>query len=196
MKITVAIMAGGQSSRMGTDKAFVQLNGKPLIQHVIDRMAHIDESEVILITNRPQDYAHLGLPMYSDIYPNMGSLGGIYTAITAAANRFTLVVACDMPFINSDILDLMLSKAVDDVDIIVPRVDGYPQALHAMYSKACLMPIEQQLRNNRLKIIRFYDQMRVCYLDEADYLKHDPHGMSFCNINTPQDLEAIQNKRN
>jgi molybdopterin-guanine dinucleotide biosynthesis protein A len=194
MKVSVAIAAGGKSSRMGRDKAFVKLADKPLIQHVIERTADLGQSETILITNRPDDYAHLGLPMFKDVHPDKGSLGGIFTALTYAQNPFTLVIACDMPFINSDLLKFMLSQVTDSVDIIVPRVNGYPQGLHAIYNKTCLDPIREQLEADRLKIIRFYDRMRVNYLDETDYADYDPNRQSFLNLNTPEELDAAREK--
>lgn len=188
MRITVAIIAGGKSSRMGTDKAFVKLDDKPLIQHVIDCTANLGQSETLLVTNRLEDYAHLGLPMYTDVQPEKGSLGGIYTALMYAETPLTLVVACDMPFLNPDLLKFMIAKASEDIDIVVPRVDGYPQGLHAVYRKTCLEPIAEQLEANRLKIIRFYDRMRVYYLDEDDYRTYDTDGRSFANLNTPEEL--------
>jgi molybdenum cofactor guanylyltransferase len=192
MNLSVAIIAGGKSSRMGTDKAFVKLADKPLIQHVIERTADLGQSETLLITNRPDDYAQLGLLMFTDIHPDKGSLGGIYTALSYAQNPYTLVVACDMPFVNTDLFRFMLTQVDESVDIVVPRVDNYPQGLHAIYGKACLKPIEKQLEANRLKIIRFYDHVRVRYLDEIDYAAYDPEGLSFSNLNTPEELDEAQ----
>ena len=82
----------------------------------------------------------------------------------------------------------MIAQMDDDSDIVVPRVDGYPQGMHAIYKKTCLEPIREQLDDDRLKIIRFYDKMRVRYLDEADYAPFDPEGLSFTNLNTPEEL--------
>ncbi|MCY3832664.1 MAG: molybdenum cofactor guanylyltransferase [Chloroflexi bacterium] len=189
---SLAIIAGGQSRRMGRDKAFVDLGGKTLIEHVIERGADLGQAETILITNQPADYEQLGLPMFRDALPGKGSLGGIYTALLKAASEFVLVLACDMPFINSDLLRLMIAQIHDDIDIIVPRVDGYPQGLHAIYRQTCLIPIRVQLAANRLKIIRFYDRMRLRYLDEADYAEFDPAGRSFANLNTPEELEQAR----
>ena len=177
---------------MGRDKAFVDLAGKPLIEHVIERSADLGQAETILITNSPAQYAHLGLPMYADILPNKGSLGGIYTALAQARSPDVLVLACDMPFVNADLLRFMAGQIRADTDIVVPRVDGYPQALHAIYKKTCIEPIADQLAADRLKIIRFYDQMRVTYLDEADYAAHDPQGRTFANLNTPEELEQAR----
>lgn len=173
---------------MGRDKAFVELGGKTLIERVIRRSADLGQSETIVITNKPADYANLGLPMHRDALPGNGSLGGIYTALIQARNPAVLVLACDMPFVNADLLRFMIAQLETDIDIVAPRVDGYPQALHAIYRKTCIPPIRAQLDANRLKIIRFYDQMRVLYLDEADYAGLDPAGRSFANLNTPAEL--------
>ena len=189
---SLAIIAGGQSRRMGRDKAFVELAGKPLIQHVIERSADLGQAETILITNQPALYAHLGLPMHQDILPNKGSLGGIYTALARAKSPDVLVLACDMPFVNRSLLRFMIEQINDETDIVVPTVDGYPQGLHAIYRKTCIEPIAEQLAANRLKIIRFYDQMRVRYLDEADYAAFDPDGRCFTNLNTPEELAAAE----
>ena len=131
--------------------------------------------------------------MYSDILPDKGSLGGIYTALMRAQAPYVLVLACDMPFISGDLLRFMIAQINDETDIVVPRVDGYPQGMHAIYSKACLEPIRKQLEANRLKIIRFYDAMRVRYLDEADYGSLRPaDARSFTNLNTPGELEQAR----
>ncbi len=189
---SLAIIAGGQSRRMGRDKAFVELAGKPLIEHVIERSADLGQAEVILVTNKPAQFAHLGLPMYRDILPDKGSLGGIYTALVQAQYPDVLVLACDMPFVNADLLRFMTAQINDETDIVVPTVDDYPQGLHAIYKKTCIEPIAEQLAADRLKIIRFYEQMRVRYLDESDYAAFDPRGRSFANINTPEELAEAE----
>ena len=97
-----------------------------------------------------------------------------------------------MPFIRTELLRFMIAQLEQETDIVVPRVDGYPQGMHAIYRKACLAPIRAQLDENRLKIIRFYDQMRVTYLDEADYAPYDPQARSFTNLNTPAELERAR----
>jgi len=177
---------------MGRDKAFVELGGKALIEHVITRSAVLGQADTILITNKPAQYAHLGLPMHRDILPNKGSLGGIYTALVNAKSPNVLMLACDMPFVNSRLLRYMIEQMDDDIDIVVPTVDGYPQGLHAIYKKTCIEPIARQLAADRLKIIRFYDQMRVRYLDETDYAAFDPLGRSFANLNTPEELAEAE----
>src|SRR5512147_3255637 len=98
--LTVCIQAGGQSSRMGEDKALKTFLGRPLIQRVIDRLSPIAD-EIILTTNHPEEYTFLDLPLFSDLKPGRGALGGLYTAIASATNPFVAVVACDMPFASA-----------------------------------------------------------------------------------------------
>ena len=181
---------------MGRDKAFVELAGKPLIEHVIERSADLGQAETLLVTNKPTQFAHLGLPMHRDILPDKGSLGGIYTALVQAQYSDVLVLACDMPFVNSRLLRYMIEQMDEAIDIVVPRVAGYPQGLHAIYKKTCIEPIAEQLAADRLKIIRFYEQMRVRYLDESDYAAFDPQGRSFANINTPEELAKAGRRLN
>lgn len=188
---TVAIIAGGKSSRMGTDKSFVEIGGKPVIEHLIQRVRDIGQAETLLITNRPDEYAHLNLPMVGDVLPDKGSLGGIYTAIYYSQNSYTLTLACDMPFVSADLLKYMLSLR-DGFDVVVPRVDQYPQGLHAVYGKACLEPIRQRLDADRLKVMGFYELVHVRYIDEPEYQPFDPKGLSFFNVNTPEELEQAR----
>lgn len=192
---TVAVIAGGKSSRMGTDKSFVPLLGKPMIDHVLERTAELGQAETILITNKPGDYTHLKLPIFTDVLPDKGALGGIYSALFHSRNPYTLCLACDMPFLNPELLHYLVALADEPAgpyDVIVPRVEGYPEGLHAVYSKVCLDPIRQRLEVDRLKVIGFYSQVRVRYLDEPEWGRIDPKGLSFRNINTPDELQAAQ----
>ena len=138
--LTVAIQAGGKSTRMGRDKSFVPFEGQPMIEVVRDRVAALGD-ELILITNNPEPYAYLNLPAYGDIYPDCGPLGGIHSALANAASPYVLMVACDMPWLNRDLLEYLISLR-KTADIIVPRLDKFPEPLHAIYSKVCLDPIE------------------------------------------------------
>jgi molybdopterin-guanine dinucleotide biosynthesis protein A len=192
---TVAIMAGGKSSRMGTDKSFVPLLGKLMIERVLDRVSDLGQDETIVITNRPDDYARLNLPTFADVIPGKGALGGIYTAVYRSSNEDTLIVACDMPFVNRDLLRHMVGLRGEgdaSVDLIIPRVEDHPQGFHAIYRKTCLRPIRACLDADRLKVISFHDQVRARYLDPPEWMRFDPKGLSFWNINTPEELEAAQ----
>ncbi len=190
--ISVALMAGGKSSRMGMDKAFVELNGKPMIEHLLARVADLGQVETFIISNKPDDYRHISLPIYTDVLPDQGSLGGIYTAVHYSRSHYTLVVACDMPFVSPELLRYMIGLADGTLDVIVPRVEKFPQGLFAIYSKNCLEPIRRKIDAGRLKVIRFYSDVQVRYLDEPEYEPYDPTRLSFFNVNTPEDLRHAQ----
>jgi len=191
-KLTVAIQAGGKSSRMGVDKSFVLYNGRPMIEIVRETVAGLGD-ELIVITNHPEAYAHLGLPMFADMYPDHGPLGGIYTAVSQAQHAHTLVVACDMPWLNRNLLEYMISLR-ETADVIVPRWEKFPEPLHAIYSKNCLGPIEEKLKAEQLKITSFYGRVSVRFVERAEIERFDPHGRSFVNINTPDELANINTK--
>jgi molybdopterin-guanine dinucleotide biosynthesis protein A len=185
-QVSVAIMAGGKSSRMGVDKSFVPFNGRPMIEIVQERVANLG-SETLLITNKPDEYAHLGLPMVEDMYPDHGPLGGIFTAVYAAISPHVLIVACDMPWLNRSLLQYMITLR-ETADVIVPRWEKYPEPLHAIYSKRCLPPIEEKLKAQRLKITGFFGQVAVRFVERAEIERYDENGRSFANINSPDDL--------
>jgi molybdopterin-guanine dinucleotide biosynthesis protein A len=189
-RITTAIMAGGKSSRMGTDKSFVPLLGRPLIEHVLAQVAGLG-GELILVTNRPEAYAYLGLPMFGDIYVDKGPLAGIHSALTHATHPHTLVVACDMPWLSRPLLAHMLTLR-READIVVPRWEEFPEPLHAVYAKACLPAVEASLEAGMLKITAFYGRLKVRFLDRDEIVPLDPLGRSFANVNTPDDLAAAQ----
>lgn len=184
--LTVAIQAGGKSTRMGQNKAFVLVNGRPMIEVVRQQVQGLGD-ELILITNEPAAYAHLELPMFEDVYKECGSLGGIFTAVTHAQHPHTLVVACDMPWLNRDLLSYMMGLR-DIADIVVPRWEKFPEPLHAIYHKACLPAIEEALQAGQFKITGFFGKMRLRFVEREEISPFDPNGRSFANINTPEDL--------
>ena len=185
------ILAGGLSRRLGRDKALVSISDQPLIQRVIERVEQLSQEIVVVVAdqNRAAD-----LPLAQehrvvlDCYPGTGSLGGIFSGVDAASNGWTLVVACDMPFLNLALLRRMMALT-EDADAVVPLVDGRPEPTHALYSKACLPFIEPRLISVDLKISGFYDEVRVRYLSEEDVAALDPEFLSFFNVNTPEDLD-------
>jgi molybdopterin-guanine dinucleotide biosynthesis protein A len=188
--LTTVIMAGGKSSRMGTDKSFVPLLGKLMIEYVLEAVAGLGE-EQMLITNKQAEYAFLNLPMYGDIYPDMGPLGGFHSALSHAATPYILVVACDMPWLNRPLLEYMVSIR-GSADIIVPRWEKYPEPLHAIYSQECLEPITANLDAGLLKLTAFFEKVRVNYLERETIAQYDPAGQSFRNVNTPEELERAK----
>lgn len=189
--ISIAIMAGGQSSRMGRNKAFVEVGGIPIIERIIRRVVDLG-SELLLVTATPADYAHLPVQLVDDLYPGKGPLGGIYTALTRATSDYVLVVSCDQPFLNSEFLRYLISLRAG-FDVIVPLSrDGYPQSMQAIYGKACLEPIRERLEAEQLKVIGFFRDVRVREVNNQEIDRFDPDRLSFMNINTPDDLKDAQ----
>lgn len=182
----IAILAGGQSRRMGTDKSFVRLNGQPLLQHVIERVSVL-RLPVVLIANDREKYREFGLPVIADVIPKAGSLGGIYTAVQHGDAASTLCVACDMPFLNPALLRHLLDQA-SGVDAVVPFVDGTAHALHAVYAQTCLPVMRDQIVSGDLTIRRLFPQVLTQFVGADELRQHDPELRSLVNVNTPQEL--------
>ena len=191
--LTVAILAGGRSSRMGTDKAFVRVLGRPLIEEALAQLAGLG-SETLIVTNQPDDYRYLGVPLHGDVLPDKGALGGLYTALAAATRPHVLCVACDMPFVVRPLLEHLVGLAADaDTDVVVPRVGGEAEPFRAVYTRAaCLGPIRRALDAGRMRMISFYPEVRVRWVEAAEIDRYDPRHLSFFNVNTPEDLEAAR----
>lgn len=188
--VTGIILAGGLSRRLGRDKAVEPIDGQPLVGRVMDALAQIAD-ELVVVVNTPQRGRELPLPdsavVAVDIYPNAGSLGGIFTGLSSASNQWGIVVACDMPFLNLDLLSYLLSFR-ESHDAVVPVLDDRPEPTHAAYSKVCLSAIEARLEAGDLKIARFFDDVRVKYVSQRRVEKIDPERHSFFNVNTEEDL--------
>lgn len=190
MKVSAAVMAGGKSRRMGRDKAWLDVgDGRPIVQRVIDVVREVAD-EVFIVAN-DEKFAALGLRVVPDRFPDGGALGGIATGIGAAAHDRVLVVACDMPFLSSQVLRYLVEQA-DDVDAVVPRVGGEYETLHALYSKACLAPIERALAAGKMRVVSFFGDVRIRALEEHDLRPVDPELRSFTNVNTPEELAAAK----
>ena len=190
LTVSGIVLAGGQSSRLGTDKSLVNMNGQPLIEQIVAKLARLSD-DVIIATNSPEKYDHLEARLVGDIYPGKGALGGIYSGLWAAANAYSLVVACDMPFLDLNLLRYMILLACGH-DVIIPRIGELLEPLHAIYSKSCLEPIDRLLARGGLKIIDFFSEVRVRYVEEDEVDIFDPQHLSFFNVNTLSDLEEMK----
>jgi molybdopterin-guanine dinucleotide biosynthesis protein A len=194
IQVSGVIMAGGTSQRLGRNKALERIGGKALIERVMDSLVPLT-TEVLVVVAQPEQAAALLLPPWvrvvSDRYPGRGSLGGIFSGLQASAEPWSLVVACDMPFLNRELLRYLIGES-SNVDAVVPCLGGQPEPLHALYSKACLAPMQRMLRAGQLKIAPLFEAVRVRYVDEAAIDRIDPRHLSFFNINTQADLEEAR----
>jgi molybdenum cofactor guanylyltransferase len=191
--LSVVIQAGGRSLRMGRDKALLPFLGQPLISRLVNRLGSLSD-EILVVTNNPEDYAFLGLPLFCDRIPDRGALGGLYTALSAASQPHVAVIACDMPFANPHLLQFQ-SELLETVpaDVVLPRTeDGY-EPLHAVYRRAtCLPAAEAALQAGQWKVISWFDQVRVRPVGPDELGIHDPHRLAFVNLNTPADVSRAE----
>ena len=191
--ITGVILAGGKSSRYGENKAFVEVNGTRLIERVVEVLAPIF-TRIVLITNSPQQYAYLNLPMYKDLIAGLGPIGGIYTGLEAISDEAGFFVACDMPFLNPALINHML-KVRGDYDAVVPRMDWKLETLHTIYAKRCLPAIRELIDSRIYQVMRSFHKISVRYIDEDEIKSIDPDLRSFLNINRPEELLGIEDPK-
>lgn len=190
--VTGLILLGGKSSRYGSNKAFVELDGVRLVERVAVVMKSIFH-RVILLTNTPNEYSYLQLPMVQDLIKGFGPMGGIYTGLMTMQDDAGFFVACDMPFLNSKLIRHMV-EVRGDFDAVVPRMDWMLEPLHALYSKKCLPAIQEAIGRDEHQILKCFARMRVRYIDEEELRLWDQDLRSFFNINKPQDLPEARLK--
>lgn len=188
--LTVAIQAGGRSQRMGRDKGLVLLKGKPLVQHVLDRVRGLGE-DVLITTNNTEEYAFLGVRLVPDDMPEAGVLAGLRTALAAALGETVLVLACDTPFVSRPLLEHLLSES-GRAQVVVPRRAGEYEPLQAVYARSCLPAVEAALAAGERRMVAFFPRVSVLSVEEETVSRYDPEGLSFFNVNTPQDLEQAE----
>ena len=181
------IQAGGRSTRMGGEpKALLDLGGRRIIERVVDVLGAVLD-DLLVVTNTPDRYAFLGLPMVPDAFPDGGALGGIYTGLQAAGGDAAFTVASDMPFLHPAIVRMVVERAGEG-DVVIPRIGDQLETMHAVYAKACVPPMETCLRAGRLKIVGFFPDVRVVQLDAAPMARHRALDVAFMNVNTPAEL--------
>ena len=191
---TGIILAGGLSRRLGRDKAVEPVGGETLIGRVASRLSQVS-SQTVVVVNEPDRAKALPIPdsatVAVDIYPNKGSLGGIFTGLSAAVTDWAFVVSCDMPFLNTALLSHM-SSLRDGFDVVAPFIGGRPEPTHALYHRVCLPHIRRRLDAGELKISGFFDEVRVRYVAEEELDSTDPERLSFFNVNTQEDLDRAR----
>jgi molybdopterin-guanine dinucleotide biosynthesis protein A len=192
--MTSIVLAGGRGSRLGKQKHSEVLSGRSLISRTIDRVSELSSEILIVISNKQtkssfRSYSQARTVV--DLYPGKSSLGGIFTGLAYSSSCHNLVVACDMPFLNLDLLRYMMDLSAD-FDVVMPRIGNLREPLHSVYSRDCMPHMEMQLKEGNLKITSFFDLVRVRYVEEAEIDRFDPEHLSFFNINTQADMEKAR----
>lgn len=186
---TAIVMAGGDSRRMGTDKANVTLGEKTLLQSVIATMQQLFP-RVIVSVRQPR--AGIDLPQVCDEQPDGGPLAGLVASLGQITTPWAFMVACDMPFVVPGVVELLAGYRLQH-QAVVPVVHGHPQPLAAFYAASCVAPLRASLAAQQKGLRGVLKQLDVRYVDEAEMLEADPLLRSFFDLDTPQDVEAAMN---
>lgn len=192
-RASAVILAGGESHRLGKDKALLEIDGQSLLSRTVQKLAALSD-DIIVVSGNPGDYEHLALDVrfVADERPGMGALMGVYSGLSAARHTSALAVACDMPFLDLELLRYMVAMS-PGYDAVVPRLEGnLLEPLHAVYGKRCLPFMAQLLAQGRRRIAAFFDDVEVFYVEEPIIAKLDPLHLSFLNVNTPADWQRVQ----
>jgi molybdopterin-guanine dinucleotide biosynthesis protein A len=187
--VTGAILAGGRSRRMGSDKGLLPFGGRQLIEVVLTAIRPLF-SDIVIVANEPAVYARFGVPVVTDRIPG-GPLGGIHAALWSSRSPHIFCIACDMPFPNPAVITHLVALA-PGYDAVVPHSSAGYEPIHAVYGRSCLAPVEALLRAQRLRLDELFASVRVRLVDAAELRPLDPSGRAFLNVNTPDDLEAAR----
>lgn len=194
--VTAVILAGGNSSRMKSNKALLPYSGELFIERIYRQLA-ARFSEVLLVTNTPELYSFLPCRTVPDVHPGKGSLAGIHAGLTHSATPYVFTVACDMPYLNDSLIKDLVARA-KGCDAVIPESDSGLEPLHAVYGKGCLPSMEQALTEGKSKIVDCLDWEKVVIVKKEDVAAIDPDFLSFRNINTPEEYfrfrEEMQEK--
>ena len=188
---SAAILAGGSSSRMGTNKALLEVGGRSMLCRTVSLLRPLVD-DLFLVTDDAAPYARMGLPIIPDIHPGRGAIGGIHAALRHAAHPLVLCVACDMPHIGPGVIELLLSTAHPDDDALVPRIGGWAEPLLAVYGRNAGAGFERAIFAGRLRVMDALDGLRVRFIDESELRVADAGLRSFVNVNTPGELAAAR----
>jgi len=189
--VTAVIFAGGMGTRLGgVKKALIEVGDTPVVQRVLDAVRPLAD-ETLLVDN-DDSLAHLGARIVPDAETRAGPLTALYSGLSAATTSLCLVVACDMPFLNRELLEWLIGLA-SDADVVMPTIDGQMDPMHAVYRReSCLIAIDRALRGGQKRMIAYLGDVRVREVTEPELRALDPELRSFFNINTPEDLDQAR----
>ncbi len=191
VSVSGILLAGGKSRRMGgINKALLDVGGRRIIERAVAVLRALF-TEIVVVTNSPEDFEFLRLPMFRDKIPGAGSLGGLYTGLSVTKGDYGFLAACDMPFLLQGPIRHIVNS-INDHDVVIPRVQGYLEPLHAVYSRRCLPFIEALLVQDNLRIIDFLSKVDVLEIPDEELKCFDPFFRFIVNLNTPEDLQKAR----
>ena len=185
------VLAGGQSSRMGSPKALLEIAGIPLVARAVSLLESV--CSPVTVVGSPESYSHLSLAAVADELPQIGPLGGILTALARTAADWNLVVACDLPYLTAEWLRYLLERAAHSrARVVLPHSPSGAEPLCAVYHRDAAATIRAAIGEGRLKVTRALEGLPIESVSPAEILPFDPRGILFQNLNTPGDYERAR----
>jgi molybdopterin-guanine dinucleotide biosynthesis protein A len=188
--VTGVVLAGGSSRRLGFNKAFAEVGGKPIIERALAVLESLFD-EVFIVALDAELYEKLDSPVYTDLLPGNGALGGVHAALSYASGEASFICACDMPFLNPRLIGRMVESA-PGADVVLPRSPKGLEPLHALYGRGCLPAVERAIESGELKLTSYFSQLAVRVVEGEELERLDSGGLSFFNINSAEDLDAAR----
>ena len=182
------VLTGGKSSRMGRPKALLPFDGEPLIAHVVRKLKR-RFTEAIVVASAEQELPVIPALLARDEVAYQGPVSGIYHGLKASSRELCFVTSCDAPFLNLALISHLVSQIVD-YDVVVPFWEDRYQPLHAVYRRSVIPLLREQLDRGELRPIFLYDKVRTRKVSEEEIRWFDPEGLSFLNMNSPEEYEA------
>jgi len=188
--VTGVILAGGTSTRMGKNKALLEINGTPIIAITYRTLASLFH-DVIIVTNSPGDYDFIPCRKVPDIYPGIGSVAGLHSALAHSRTESVFVTACDMPFVDPTIIRHLLTLQANEYDAVIPFSKGGQEPLQAFYSSKCVEVFENAINNGERKILDIIPRLKTRLVLWEEMRLVEGAETAFLNVNTPEEYEAI-----
>jgi molybdopterin-guanine dinucleotide biosynthesis protein A len=186
-----AILAGGRAHRFGgRDKSRLVVEGHPIINRQIDVLQRVVRTLFVIASDAVR-FADLGLPVHPDVIEGAGALGGVYSALEVATDDAVLVVACDLPFLDANLLRRLIELAADG-DAAWVRSERGPEPMLACYRRSARRSIRRQIDAGRLKAADLASVLRIAEMDEHEVARFGPPARLLANINTPEDYERVR----
>jgi molybdopterin-guanine dinucleotide biosynthesis protein A len=189
MKAAAIILAGGKSSRMGTNKALLKINKKSNIERIKDKLK-LRFDDIILVTNEPEVYDFLGLKMAADRYPGMGPLAGVHAGLLTSNYDINFIVACDMPFVSVDLAKVLVNSC-RDYDAVIPVINGKQQPLFSVFKKEAASVVAECIEAGQLRMKHLLEHLNVLYVTEKELQIYSTNDLEqvFFNMNHPHEYE-------
>ncbi len=195
--MTAAILSGGENTRIPVLKGFLEVGGRTILARSLEMLKKLFRG-VVISTNMPERYFSFGVPLIGDIRDERGPMTGILSLLAATGDESVFIVACDMPYINKELIRYIVdcskrhgARSKVQADAVMPVFRGRPEPLLGIYSRSAIMVLEEEVRKGKRGIQETLTKLNVLYIPDEEVRRIDPEGLSFVNINTLNDYERI-----